>query len=456
LEQFINQQAETPECKGLYLKDYLIKPIQRLCKYPLLFQNLLKITPENDPDYPELKGCLDKINDIVRDINEIRDNNVNFSSLFHYEERLVDYHSTLLSRQRKFIREGTLAIIDDKKTRITQMKRSEAQERVVLVFNDRILFCKKVFSLGSKTNSLKFVSEMLTDVTRVIDNFKEHPDYDISFMLETHTDTQRTRMIFAETIKEKNTWRKLLQETVSAAKADMCRREEEDSETNNFDLSNLDPSDPKFGEKDVRALVPVLLGPKGIPIKNRKLKLKTYKNSFTGKDLVQWLVTNGVKDKTVAVAIGQKFIDFGYVKHLSENDAVMKDEVSFYRFDAISMDQDKRTRSASGRIKPIVQPPDTIIPKNSTENKQAFGKSLSSSQPKVVQRRMALSPQRDSTGPSTITLAAISKANSEGTETVLARSAPDSFLSAADVESEESQSEKEGDATTPIGDYDDE
>jgi len=213
---------------------------------------------------------------------------------------------------------------------------------------------------------------MLTDVTRVIDNFKEHPEHDVSFMLETHMDTQKTRMIFAETPKEKNTWLKLLQETVSAAKADMFRRVEEDTEGIAFDFSNLDPHDPKFGEKDIRALVPLLMGPKGIPIKNRKLKLKTYKNCFTGKDLVQWLFSNGVKDKSTALIIGQKFIDFGYAKHVSEIDPIMKDEITFYRLDTISMDQEKRTRSTSGKAK-LAQTTDSSQPtKNIDKKKKHF------------------------------------------------------------------------------------
>jgi len=220
-------------------------------------------------------------------------------------------------------------------------------------------------------------------------------------MLETHTDTQRTKMIFTETPKEKNTWLKLLLETVSAAKADMLIRVKEDSEVNNtFDFSNLEPYDPKFGEKDIRALVPLLLGPKGIPIKNTsgKLKLKTYKNCFTGKDLVQWLVSNGVKDKNTALVIGQKFIDFGYVKHVSDNDPVMKDEVTYYRFDAVSMDQEKRTRSVSGRVKSGRSVDMGGQTKNTTEKRYTFGKTqLSASTPNVKigkNPRMALSPQR--------------------------------------------------------------
>jgi hypothetical protein len=31
-------QVYTPQCRGLMLEDFLIQPLQRLCKYPLLFE----------------------------------------------------------------------------------------------------------------------------------------------------------------------------------------------------------------------------------------------------------------------------------------------------------------------------------------------------------------------------------------------------------------------------------
>lgn len=40
------------------LHDYLIKPVQRICKYPLLFKELLKCTPAEHPDYWALEVSL--------------------------------------------------------------------------------------------------------------------------------------------------------------------------------------------------------------------------------------------------------------------------------------------------------------------------------------------------------------------------------------------------------------
>ena len=42
---FLNKQSTLAECKGMNLESFLIKPVQRLTKYPLFWKDLLKATP---------------------------------------------------------------------------------------------------------------------------------------------------------------------------------------------------------------------------------------------------------------------------------------------------------------------------------------------------------------------------------------------------------------------------
>jgi hypothetical protein len=157
------------------------------------------------------------------------------------------------------------------------------------------------------------------NVVKVIDMYKTHADHDIAFMVETHNNNN-TQVIFCESPKEKATWFKLIQETVNAAKIMSAPIEDEVK----LDFSEIDPKD--FAEKDIRSLVPILLGPKGLRIKSHKSKLKVYKNCFTGKELIDWLMTNTkIKDRNTALAIGKMFITFGYVKHVSDGIHMMSD-----------------------------------------------------------------------------------------------------------------------------------
>jgi hypothetical protein len=47
--------------KGLGLESYLIKPVQRLLKYPLLLKELRKCTPPDDAEYALIEHALGQI-----------------------------------------------------------------------------------------------------------------------------------------------------------------------------------------------------------------------------------------------------------------------------------------------------------------------------------------------------------------------------------------------------------
>lgn len=51
----LKRAKESPRSNNLSLEDYLIKPVQRICKYPLLLKELLKYTPNSDPDFIPLR-----------------------------------------------------------------------------------------------------------------------------------------------------------------------------------------------------------------------------------------------------------------------------------------------------------------------------------------------------------------------------------------------------------------
>jgi hypothetical protein len=61
--------------KGLTFSDLLIKPIQRVCKYPLFFGDLLKHTPVFDcpESHAEISRTLEHLREAVREINKATD-----------------------------------------------------------------------------------------------------------------------------------------------------------------------------------------------------------------------------------------------------------------------------------------------------------------------------------------------------------------------------------------------
>ncbi|KAF2735714.1 hypothetical protein EJ04DRAFT_599438 [Polyplosphaeria fusca] len=66
---------ESSSKKALSFSDLLIKPIQRVCKYPLLFEDLCRHTPVyDDPEaHAELEKALFRLQETIREVNKAKD-----------------------------------------------------------------------------------------------------------------------------------------------------------------------------------------------------------------------------------------------------------------------------------------------------------------------------------------------------------------------------------------------
>eukprot|EP01127_Copromyxa_protea_P013053 TRINITY_DN3467_c0_g1_i1.p1 TRINITY_DN3467_c0_g1~~TRINITY_DN3467_c0_g1_i1.p1 ORF type:complete len:502 (-),score=72.44 TRINITY_DN3467_c0_g1_i1:96-1502(-) len=207
------------EYNGLYIKDFLIKPVQRICKYPLLFRSLIECIPE-DTDYwkviDTLKG---KINDIVRDINSLKDNAENFSAINHYVQSLVDYPGNLLdSLERKFIREESCQWINVKKSDVSRLKKEDAPERTILVFNDKIILCK------AKKSAYLYKGEITFANMRLVPLEVDHKYFSTAFFLDSGSPStaDRTNALFFEKPTSKDFWFKTLKKLAVEAKVKMA------------------------------------------------------------------------------------------------------------------------------------------------------------------------------------------------------------------------------------------
>ncbi|XP_059242850.1 phosphatidylinositol 3,4,5-trisphosphate-dependent Rac exchanger 2 protein-like, partial [Mustela nigripes] len=54
------------------LEGYLVTPIQRICKYPLLLKELLKRTPRKHSDYAAVMEALQAMKAVCSNINEAK------------------------------------------------------------------------------------------------------------------------------------------------------------------------------------------------------------------------------------------------------------------------------------------------------------------------------------------------------------------------------------------------
>eukprot|EP01124_Arcella_intermedia_P018650 TRINITY_DN2574_c0_g1_i2.p1 TRINITY_DN2574_c0_g1~~TRINITY_DN2574_c0_g1_i2.p1 ORF type:complete len:837 (-),score=193.64 TRINITY_DN2574_c0_g1_i2:1416-3926(-) len=86
--QFLKDTHSNPKCRGLSLNDYLIKPVQRLCKYPLLFRELAKFTPKDHPDYNSVISTQELFQNVTEVTNKM-------SAHKEILEKLINFYTSI-------------------------------------------------------------------------------------------------------------------------------------------------------------------------------------------------------------------------------------------------------------------------------------------------------------------------------------------------------------------------
>jgi len=70
MQKFLEKIAEHGTLRNLQLEDFLIKPFQRICKYPLFFEQLLKESGENRTERNAILQVQKRLKEVVQAINE--------------------------------------------------------------------------------------------------------------------------------------------------------------------------------------------------------------------------------------------------------------------------------------------------------------------------------------------------------------------------------------------------
>jgi len=89
-------------------------PIQRIPRYPLLLQDLLRYMPEDHKDYKNLNSALDKMSQIAQHVNERKREYENLKKIVDIQSCFIGIDN-LVAPHRRFIREGELKVKGDKK-----------------------------------------------------------------------------------------------------------------------------------------------------------------------------------------------------------------------------------------------------------------------------------------------------------------------------------------------------
>lgn len=136
---------------------FLIKPIQRICKYPLLLKEIVKFTPKDWPNYQNQVEALSSIKRVTTNVNETQRRVENLGVVKQLSERLIDWKGHNLDDFGALLHDGVFPVI----------KGDAEREYHLYLFENIILCCKesipmkKSMSLSSKKQKTKRASLML-------------------------------------------------------------------------------------------------------------------------------------------------------------------------------------------------------------------------------------------------------------------------------------------------------
>jgi hypothetical protein len=142
--KFYEKQKLNPSCRKLDLASFLIKPVQRMYKYPLFFREILKYTPISHPYHAALQSAHDKVNEIATKVNVMKGDAAAIDRVYEISKILhIDNNSfELVDRKRRFI--------FDAKTHTSSNSDKLGQIRWIIIFSDILVVAKQSSVLSKK------------------------------------------------------------------------------------------------------------------------------------------------------------------------------------------------------------------------------------------------------------------------------------------------------------------
>ena len=134
--------------RGQKLDSYIIKPVQRVCKYPLFFRELIKYTPPTHPDYRDLEQARAQIEEVVSCINEGKRKSEEQRKILSIFERIEgEWEEELLQPTRGFVTE--IAGLPG-----TDLRTNNRHEYTLFIFTDLVVVAKMVPGPGHQHKPL--------------------------------------------------------------------------------------------------------------------------------------------------------------------------------------------------------------------------------------------------------------------------------------------------------------
>jgi len=138
------------------LRSYLIMPIQRIPRYRLLLEELIKNTSTEHPDYQSLQKALESIKLVAAQIDAAIHEQKNRAKMLEIQDSFFGEKVQIIEAGRVFIKEAEMG----------KVCRKDVQKRAVWLFNDLFLYAKQLPSSSrySKHRAFPLKSIRIKDI----------------------------------------------------------------------------------------------------------------------------------------------------------------------------------------------------------------------------------------------------------------------------------------------------
>ncbi|XP_053103454.1 phosphatidylinositol 3,4,5-trisphosphate-dependent Rac exchanger 1 protein isoform X2 [Hemicordylus capensis] len=306
------------------LEGYLLTPIQRICKYPLLLKELAKRTPTKHPDYQAVHNALQAMKTVCTNINETKRQMEKLEALEQLQSHIEGWEgSNLTDICTQLLLQGTLL----------KISAGNIQERTFFLFDNLLVYCKRKSRVAGKKTSKRtksingslyiFRGRINTEVMEVENVEDGTADYHSNGYTVTNgwkihnTAKNKWFVCMAKTAEDKQKW------------LDAIIKEREQRESLKLGMER--DAYVMIAEKGEK-LYHMMANKKVNLIKDRRRKLSTVPKCFLGNDFVSWLIEIGeISKPEEGVNLGQALLENGIIHHVSDKHQ-FKNEQVMYRF----------------------------------------------------------------------------------------------------------------------------
>ncbi|KAM9313762.1 phosphatidylinositol 3,4,5-trisphosphate-dependent Rac exchanger 1 protein-like [Pholidichthys leucotaenia] len=306
------------------LEGYLLTPIQRICKYPLLLKELLKRTPQKHTDHAAVEAALQAMKAVCSNINETKRQMEKLEALEQLQSHIEGWEGTNLTDIcTDLLLHGNLL----------KISAGNIQERVFFLFDNLLVYCKRKSRVSGKKSTKRtksingpqyvFRGRINTEVMEVENVEDGTADYHSNNYTVTNgwkihnTAKNKWFVCMAKNTEDKQKW------------LDAILREREQRESLKLGMER--DAYMMIAEKGEK-LYHMMMTKSRHLIKDRRRKLSIVPKCFMGNEFVSWLLDCGeISKPDEGVNLGQALLENGIIHHVSDKHQ-FKNEQVLYRF----------------------------------------------------------------------------------------------------------------------------